>query len=360
MTSRERVLSAIAQRGYDRLPVRFDAVGAVVDRTMAHFGVSDMEALVKRIGDDFRLIGPEYAGPEMRTFPNGTREGWWGQITETCEPGYEPATVFLPCAEVTEVSALDGIRMPTVDWFDFSTIKEQCLRYPEHARILGNPGYMDLINGVARCCRGREQVFVDIALQDPVYLALVERRYNLYYQMTERGLMAADGMVDIVWAGEDLGTQTSLIISPKSFDEIYAPRYEAFFKMVHQYGAKTMLHVCGAIFEIIPRLIELGLDILDVVQVGATGMDLRRLRDAYGDRLCFSGTMDVQTILVNGKPADIRREVELRRQLFPSGGLILAPTNSMVKETPLENILAMYEAAGSMAEKERSAIGARK
>lgn len=98
----------------------------------------------------------------------------------------------------------------------------------------------------------------------------------------------------------------------------------------------------------IPRLIELGLDILDVVQVSAAGMDLPGLQRDFGDYLTFCGTMCVQTLLINGTPDGIRREVEARRWLFPKGGLILGPTNTIELGTPLENILAMYEAAGSL------------
>jgi uroporphyrinogen decarboxylase len=100
--------------------------------------------------------------------------------------------------------------------------------------------------------------------------------------------------------------------------------------------------------KLIPRLIELGLDILDVVQVGAAGMAIAELAREYGAHLSFCGTVDVQTTLPWGTVADVRREVELRQRLFAQGGLILGPTHAIQVGTPLENILEMYRAAGSL------------
>jgi hypothetical protein len=91
-----------------------------------------------------------------------------------------------------------------------------------------------------------------------------------------------------------------------------------------------------------------GLDILDVVQVSAANMDLARLADDFGDRLCFCGTMCVQTTLPHGTAAEVEAAVRRRLELFPKGGLILGPTNTIEIGTPVDNILAMYQAAGSL------------
>ncbi|MDH7569884.1 MAG: uroporphyrinogen decarboxylase family protein, partial [Armatimonadota bacterium] len=126
-------------------------------------------------------------------------------------------------------------------------------------------------------------------------------------------------------------------------------RFEAIFALAHRYGARTMMHSCGSVRAFIPRLIELGLDILDVVQVAAVGMDIRELHREYGKDLAFCGTICVQTTLPFGTVEDVRREVQLRLQLFADGGLILGPTHAIQVGTPLENILEMYRAAGSLA-----------
>jgi len=110
------------------------------------------------------------------------------------------------------------------------------------------------------------------------------------------------------------------------------------------------MHCCGSVRGLLPRLIDLGLDILDVVQVSAAGMELRSLHADFGRDLAFCGTMCVQKMLPKLTATEIAAEVELRRELFAAGGLILGPTHAIQPDTPIENILTMYRAAGSLTE----------
>ncbi|MDY6877382.1 MAG: uroporphyrinogen decarboxylase family protein [Chloroflexota bacterium] len=316
---------------------------------MTHFGVSDHIALLESLGDDFRTVGPAWCGPELDTFPDGSWEGWWGERYANISfgAGVYPEAVYLPFKDVKDVDELKDLHFPIADWFDYSTIKTQCEQYADYAIVFGNPGYLDFINGIARC-RGVEQVLMDIGYKDPVFVALMDQRYQFFYEMTERTLQAAKGLVDIVHVGEDFGTQHGLLISPRTFDTLFAERYKEFFAMVHRYGARVMMHSCGSVRKLIPRFIEIELDILDVVQVAAAGMDIRELHREFGDRLCFCGSVCVQTTLPFGSVEDVRREVELRQKLFPRGGLFLGPTHAIQVGTLLENILAMYRSAGSL------------
>jgi len=193
-------------------------------------------------------------------------------------------------------------------------------------------------------------VLFDVATEDPVFKLLVEERFRFVYETTERVLQAANGRVDVVHSGEDLGTQRGPIISLRSFDRLFAPYYGRYFDLAHRYGARALMHSCGSVRAFIPRLIELGLDILDVVQVAAEGMELEGLRRDFGRDLAFSGTMCVQTILPFGTVDDVERETRWRMELFAEGGLILGPTHAIQIFTPLENILAMYRTAGSLRE----------
>jgi uroporphyrinogen decarboxylase len=119
--------------------------------------------------------------------------------------------------------------------------------------------------------------------------------------------------------------------------------------MVHAHGAKTMMHMCGCVERFLPRLVELGLDVYDVVQPTTPQMDIAALRERYGERLTFCGSVCVQTTMAWGTPADVQREVRRRLELFPKGGLFLGPTHAIQAGSPLENILMLYETAGSLA-----------
>lgn len=353
MNSRERVLNVLERRGYDRIAVHHEGTPEVNATLRDHFGVSDDLALAKMLGDDWRYVDPVFVGPERRRFPDGSHEGFWGERYAEIEYGdglgTYPEAVHLPFAGIGDPARLKGYPFPSADWYDYGSIAEQCSEWGEYAVFYGSAGHLDFMNGIARC-RGVERVLYDVGTEDPVFKMLVAERSRFYYEVTERVLRAAGGQIDIVHCGEDLGTQRGPIISLRSFDRLFAPHFSAYFDMVHRYGARVLMHSCGSVRAFVPRLIEIGLDVLDVVQVAAEGMALDGLKCDFGRDIVFSGTMCVQTILPFGSVADVERETRWRMELFADGGLILGPTHAIQVFTPLDNILAMYRSAGSLRE----------
>ena len=353
MNSRERVLSAFNRKGYDRIPVKHEGTPEINQMIMDYYGLQNMEQLLRVIGDDFRYVDPVYIGPALRKFEDGSIEGYWGERYKYAEfeggKYLEPA--YLPFANVQTLDKLDRSHFPAADWFDYSTIRQQCeqLSAAGFAVCFGTAGDMDFINSIARA-RGTEQVLIDLITDDPVYLEIMEARFRFYYEMHERVLQAADGLVDFTHIGEDLGTQQSQVIDFDTFNKHFAPKFKQYFDMVHRYEARTMMHICGCSRAFLPRLIDLGLDVYDVVQPTIPEMDIAVLQKDFGDQLTFCGTVCVQTTLAFGTPDDVRREVERRQKLFPEGGLFLGPTHAIQVGSPLENILTLYRAAGSLTE----------
>jgi len=208
---------------------------------------------------------------------------------------------------------------------------------------------MDFINSIARA-RGTEQVLIDLITDDPVYLEIMEARFQFYYQMHERVLQTAEGLVDFTHIGEDLGTQTAQVIDHDIFERHFAPRFKNYFEMVHSYGARTMMHICGCTRAFLPRLIELGLDVYDVVQPTTPETDIEVLKNDFGENLLFCGSVCVQTTLAFGTPEEVEKEVKRRLKLFSKGGMFLGPTHAIQVGSPIENIVALYKAAGSLVE----------
>ena len=349
MKSIERFKSAMKYEGYDRPPTTHYGTPEIDRLLMEHFGVEDPLALRERLGDDFRGVGPRYIGPELRTFEDGTWEGLWGERYTHYRfgDGEYPEAVYLPFKDVTDVSELKDYRFPSPDWYDYSNVKEDAQKVSDYVVCIEGAGTPDFMNGIARC-RGVEQVLYDVGLEDPVFLALVEQRMDFFYEKIERSLRAAEGLVDVVCFGEDLGNQNGIMISPAKYDLLFAPHMKRLFDLAHRYGALAMMHSCGSVRDLIPRLIELGLDILEVVQVDAAKMDIRELhRDFYG-KIAFCGSISVQSTLPFGSREDVVREVNLRKELFKDGGMVIAPTHAIQVGTPLDNILAMYETIGSL------------
>ena len=354
MTHRDRVLSALNRTGYDRIPVKHEGTPEVNKMLMQHFGLSNMEQLLRVVGDDFRYVEPVYCGPELKTFPDGSIEGYFGERYRYAQfdAGRYLEACYLPFAGVNRLEDLDRSHFPSADWFDYSTIRAQAKRLHDQgfAVCCGTAGDMDFINSIART-RGMEQVLMDLIDDNPVYLEIMQARYEFYYQMHRRILEAAGGLIDFTHVGDDLGNQRGPMIGLGIFEKHFAPKYKDYFAMVHGHAAKTMMHICGCAERFLSRLAEIGLDVYDVVQPTTPQMDIAVLQKNVGRQLTFCGSVCVQTTLAWGAVEDVRREVRRRLDLFPQGGLFLGPTHAIQVGSPLENILALYQTAGSLAEK---------
>lgn len=352
MTSRERVINAFERRGYDRIPIKHEATPEVNKMIMQHYGLSNMEQVLRVVGDDFRYVEPTYIGPELRTFPDGSVEGYFGEHYRYAEfeGGRYLEACYLPYAGIETLDKLDRSHFPSADWFDYSTIRRQCEALKDrYAICFGTAGDMDFINSIARA-RGMEEVLTDLLEDNEVFMEIMEARFNFYFEQHRRVLEAAGGLIDFTHVGDDLGNQRGQMISHDTFERHFAPKYKKYFDMVHSYGARTMMHMCGTVEAFLPRLIEIGLDVQDVVQPTTPEMDIGYLKTRYGERLTFCGSICVQTTMAFGITADVEREVRRRLDLFPKGGLFLGPSHAIQVGSPLENVIALYRTAGSLNE----------
>ena len=191
--------------------------------------------------------------------------------------------------------------------------------------------------------RGMERVLEDMVANKDFMHAYLDR---LMKWIDEAGTRMVGLGVDIIWIGDDFGTQDRMIISPQLFREFFKPRYARLFsrwKAINP-AVKIAFHSDGNIYPIIPDLIEVGLDILNPVQ--PKSMDPARLKKEYGDKLTLWGTVDIQEVLPFGTAEDVANEVKLRVQTVgKGGGLILSPAHNIQCEVPLANILSFYESA---------------
>lgn len=251
-------------------------------------------------------------------------------------------SVEFPYTGFKTIQDVENFRWPNAEWFDYSKIDEECNKYHDYGIVFGSPGNMDLINGTTYG-RGVEQVMFDIALNDPVGLACLEKRFQCCYQRSEQALKASNGKIDIFWIGDDYGTQNGLLVSPKKLRELFFPRLKAMCDLGHKYGTKVMLHSCGSTRTIWPDLIKAGVDIYDTIQPEAVNINPAELKKEYGDKICFHGTISTQKTLPFGSPNDVVQEVRERiKTIGANGGFILAPSHNIQPDTSLENILAMY------------------
>jgi len=180
---------------------------------------------------------------------------------------------------------------------------------------------------------------------------LLDTLLEIHLETVDRVLSGIGDLVDVLMFGDDLGTQNTTMISHDLYKKLIYPRQKKLFKYVHDHSdAKIFLHSCGAIADFIPDLIDAGVDILNPVQIGATGMDPKRLKREFGKDLVFwGGGVDTQHILAAGTVEEVRDSVIRNCEiLMKDGGFVFNQVHNIVDGVPPENIVAMYEAVQSI------------
>jgi uroporphyrinogen decarboxylase len=345
MTSKERVLTALEHKEADRCPCNYLGTPEVDEKLKEHFQTESIDVVLGKLGVDIRIVDAPYIGSELRVWEDGRFENYWGSIRKPVsnEAGTYNEAVEFPYAGFKTLEDVEKFRWPKVEWFDYSRMQEDCHKCSDYAIVFGSPGNMDLINGTAYG-RGVEKVIYDIALEDAVGLACMKKRFQCCYEISERALKAANGQIDILWIGDDYGTQNGLLMSPEKWRKLFFSKLKAMCDLGHKYSAKVMLHSCGSTRPLWPWLIEAGVDIYDTVQPEAANMNPAELKAEFGNRICFHGTISTQRTLPFGTAEQVAEEVRLRIETVgKNGGLIVAPAHNIQPDTPIENILALYE-----------------
>jgi len=194
---------------------------------------------------------------------------------------------------------------------------------------------------------GMEQAFVNLGGNAPLIEAFTDRILAWQIAYWDMALRQVGDCVDVVQLNEDLGSQDGPMMAPATFRRIYKPRLRQLIAEIKQRTrAQVYLHSCGSIYRLIPDLIEVGVDILNPVQVNAAEMDSARLKKEFGKDLTFWGAGCDPVVMGNGTVPQVRDDVKRRiHDLAPGGGLIFGSVHNIQANVPPENIVAMFDAA---------------
>ena len=306
------------------------------------------EALLQKFGVDFRWLIPHWIG--VKPFEEKRRTGYydmWGTTFSEMEDYF--AITATPLTEGT-VEELENHPWPDPDDPQmFTGLREQAKDlYENNDYVIGADG---IKGGILQTClwlRGYDKFFLDLAMNKDYADALLEKVLDLYCRMYTNYFREVGDYAQIVYITDDLGTQVSLLMSPKMFREQVKPKLKAFNDHLRSLSdAKIMFHSDGAIDPLLEDLIEIGVDILNPVQTSTKGLEnTLSLKEKYGSRLSFHGAIDVQQIMPNSSVAEIKREVARRiHDLGSDGGYILAPCHNIGYDIPVENVIALFESA---------------
>ncbi len=344
LNSKERVLRTIKHKEPDRVPLSYSSWPEVKDCLRNYLKVENNERLLEVLGIDDRGIIPRYIGPELKKYPDGTSEDMWGvRATVEATGTYSASCYTPPLKNVSSVKEIKQYRWPDPDWFDYSHIAEDCEKYEEYAIISG--GWSPISDDACHLM-GMETFMINMIEKPEIIHAILDKITDFYYEFSRRIFEVGRGKIDIFFMGDDYGMQDGLLFSRKMWRKFLPSRLRRLYSVAKKYNLKVMMHSCGSVKEIIPDLIELGVDVLDPIQVRAKNMNPYRLKEEFGDRLCLHGSIDTQRTLPFGTPQDVAREVKERiKFLAPGGGFILGPSQDLLPDISVENIVTMYKTA---------------
>ena len=383
LSPRERVKTALRHIEPDRVPVDFLATPEVwlklVEYTApdidpvppSDFIDPAWEAILRLFNVDCRLLSyDQFCNPPESILHPGARVEWWDVLTrstpnrmwrqllpdgtfydiwgrpinivEHATGAYEEAAGWA-MQNATSVEDLKNHPWPEPDWWDFSPLPEviNTLDAHQESHIRFRIGS---VFESAWQLRGMQEFLVDLALDPNIPIYIMDRLTEIHVENTRRVLELVGDRLDMLYFYDDVATQNSLMISPKMWQKLIRPRHAQLIDLAKSYNVPVMYHCDGAIYPLISELIEMGIDLLNPIQTDAKGMEPVRLKNEFGGRLSFHGGIDIIKTLPRGTAADVTAEVQDRvRVLGKNGGYILASSHHIQPDTPVENILAMYQ-----------------
>jgi len=338
MNSRQRVLTALAHQEPDRTPMWCGASEEFWAKAKLQLGLDDEELRI-RFGDDFRRVFATYSGPEFKLSDGATFRTPFG--VERMGLGYgQPTSHPLADADAGEVSRYDW---PDPDWADVSSIRDQARAYRGQYAILGgdwSPFFHDAIDLL-----GMQNFYMKMYESPELIDSIVGRIVDYYLQVNRRIFDAAGDSIDIFFIGNDFGSQIGPLMGPDLFERFILGHLKSLIDLGHEYSTPVMLHCCGGVEPLIEMMIDAGLDALHAVQPSCRGMDLAELKQKYGDRIVFNGGIDSHHVLIDGDVDSVGRDTrKVLDIMMPRGGYIAgASHDTILEETPVENILAMFD-----------------
>ena len=350
MTHKERLLTAINHEEPDRVPLCAWYTPEAERRLLRHLGVESTETeTYKSAGGPLPILMDHdflisWMGPCTGYYANSAKQytDEWGirwRWIQHISSGAFTEMAEHPLANITDPAQFTMPDFSNEDRYD--GIRKLITEHGKEYGIMG--GLACTLFELAWYLRGMETVLEDLVSRKDFAHAYIEK---LMSWIRTAGRKFVELGVDIIWIGDDFGTQNRMLLSPAIFREYFKPRYAELFSEWKSINpqVKIAFHTDGYVVPIIPDLIEIGLDILNPIQ--PKSMDPAQIKKEFGNHLTLWGTIDIQEVLPFGTPEDVANEVKLRlRTAGKGGGLIIAPAHNLQPDVPIENILTFYETA---------------
>jgi uroporphyrinogen decarboxylase len=303
--------------------------------------ISHMDLLTK-MGVDIIAVAPTVAAASPTlTLPDGTIRNEWGMVFRSM--GIYSEFAGYPLAHAQTVNDILNYPFPDPDAPGRFDIAIRMLeKYQKDHAVIGDVETMFF--EISWYMTGLEKFLTDLMMEAEYQSLLMDK---VMHYIIAAGKKLIDMGIDILWCGDDFGSQQGMIMDPETWRKVFKPRIKYMFEEFRKVRPDIRIawHSCGSILPIIPDFIEVGLDILNPIQPLAQGMEPSFLKNTYGKDLVFFGGIDVQQLLPFGTPGTIRDEVKRRIDILgKDGGYIVAPAHNIQPDTPVENVLAFFDA----------------
>ena len=347
MNSIERFYATLNREPVDRPACWLgDPTPAAAEKLCNYYGVADIKELKKICGDDFYAVEIPYHSPTCNAI--FAAFDWYMNGTNV-DVEHRTLTAdgcFCDCEDVDDAEAVNFPWPDPEKYIDPELCRKLVDEAPEGKTIMG---MMWACHFQDTCAAFGMQTALMNMVSEPELVHYVDDRIvEFYVKALKIFLEATKGKVHAILIGDDIGSQRSLMISPKLVAEFVIPGAKKLIDLAHSYGVKVVYHSCGAIADAIPLLIEAGVDIIHPIQALAAGMQPESLKEKFEGKVSFCGGVDTQELLPHGTPEDVRAKVKELRTIFPTG-LIISPSHEALQsDVPPENVKAMFDEANTV------------
>jgi uroporphyrinogen decarboxylase len=376
MTSRDRVLRALRHEQPDRIPIDLGGNQTGIHKfayqaLIAHLGIEDeiqivdavqqlaqpCEALLERLHVDTRYIRAGAAAGFQGAIVKNTREGEvWNDLTDEfgvtwSMPDSNPFFMDISHHPLAHASIEDLRDYPFPKGDDpgrFEGLRERALLLRNETPYAVVTGISGVVYEICWYLRGLEQWFSDMLTLPEFCEALLDRTLKFWMDWFRVFLDEVGDLVDVIMVGDDLAGQSGPLFHPQFYREVVKPRQKKLLQYIHsRTSAKVWYHTCGACRTFIPDLIDNGVEILNPVQISASGMDPATLKAQFGGQLSFwGGSIDSQHVLPNATPETVYEHVRRNLEIWkPGGGYVFNNVHNIQAGVPPENIVALYDSA---------------
>lgn len=333
MKPRDIVLNQIRHQDTPEVPYTLSIEASVAKRLDTHYGTDTWRNRIKPY-----VVTVSAVDTDLKTEIDAkyVRDGYGGIWRQDMRPWHLETP---PLANPT----FDGYDFPRPEVFlrpDWKEQAAQTCRDQAESFLVGSLGWG--LFERSWNLRGFENILMDAVTDPEFFEEVLDRLMNLYLTFVD---YTAELPIDAILFGDDWGDQRGVILGPERWREFLKPRWAKIYAAVHRHGKIVMGHSCGSVAEIIPDLIEIGMDVLESCQPEAAGMNPYELKKKFGRNITFWGCLGSQSTIPMGTPEAIRKEVvRLKREMSRGGGFILAPAKPLQPETPTANAVAVLEA----------------